>query len=145
MATTRDGDLIGVRSRICAVYRQLSFYRTLKPSQVFPKISDALDRPYHYVVLATKAIPELQTTPSLLSPLLSPPYSDAHPQPTYVLLQNGLNVEVALYNALKRLQPQKEPRIISTAVWIGTGLVDKNTVEHNEFVRMIVSPLYFRR
>ena len=145
MAITRDGDLIDVRSRICAVYIQLSFYRTLKPSQVFPKISDALDRPYHYVVLATKAIPELQTTPSLLSPLLSPPYSDAHPQPTYVLLQNGLNVEIALYNALIRLQPQKEPRIISTAVWIGTGLVDKNTVEHNEFVRMIFSPLYFRR
>ena len=102
---------------------------------VFPTISDALDRPYSHVVLTTKAIPELQTTPSLLRPLLSPPYADVHPQPTYVLMQNGLNVEVALYNALKTLKPEEEPRIISTAVWIGTGLQDKNVVEHNEFVR----------
>ena len=102
---------------------------------VFPTISDALDRPYSHVVLTTKAIPELQTTPSLLRPLLSPPYADVHPQPTYVLMQNGLNVEVALYNALKNLKPHEEPRIISTAVWIGTGLQDKNVVEHNEFVR----------
>ena len=49
-------------------------------------------------------------------------------------MQNGLNVEVALYNALKNLKPHEEPRIISTAVWIGTGLQDKNIVEHNEFV-----------
>ena len=102
---------------------------------VFPTIEKALDRPYAYVVLSTKAVPELKRTPELLRSLLSPPYSDAHPQPTYVLLQNGLNVEVDLYNALKKLRPDEEPRIISTAVWIGTGLLDKNVVEHNEFVR----------
>ncbi|TBU39322.1 ketopantoate reductase PanE/ApbA C terminal-domain-containing protein [Dichomitus squalens] len=107
-----------------------------RPDRLFPKISDALDRPYSYVVLATKAIPEIQTTPALLAPLLSPPYCDIHPQPTYVLFQNGLNVEVALYDALKKLKPQEEPRIISTAVWIGTGLTEKNTVEHNEFDRV---------
>ena len=85
-------------------------------------------------MLAAKAIPELQRTPALLRPLLSPPYSDAHPQPTYVLLQNGLGVEIDLYDALKQLKPDEEPRIISTAVWIGTNMLDKNVIEHNEFV-----------
>ncbi|KAI1787023.1 ketopantoate reductase PanE/ApbA-domain-containing protein [Ganoderma leucocontextum] len=119
-------------------FRSLKYgnHQAWRPYRLFPTISDALDRPYSYVVLTTKAIPELQTTPSLLRPLISPPYSDSHPQPTYVLMQNGLNVEVALYNALKKLKPHEEPRIISTAVWIGTGLLDKNTVEHNDFDRV---------
>ncbi|PIL27977.1 hypothetical protein GSI_09921 [Ganoderma sinense ZZ0214-1] len=116
--------------------RKYGDHQGWRPDRLFPTISDALDRPYSHVVLTTKAIPELQTTPSLLHPLLSPPYADTHPQPTYVLMQNGLNVEVALYDALKKLKPQEEPRIISTAVWIGTGLLDKNLVEHNEFDRV---------
>ena len=48
-------------------------------------------------------------------------------------MQNGLNVEVDLYEALKKLKPNEEPRIISTAVWIGTELRGNN-VEHNGFV-----------
>ncbi|KAI0324211.1 6-phosphogluconate dehydrogenase C-terminal domain-like protein [Cubamyces sp. BRFM 1775] len=107
-----------------------------RPDRLFPNIENALDRSYDYVLLSTKAIPEIQRTPALLSALLSPPYSDTHPQPTYVLFQNGLNVEVDLYDALKRLRPNEEPRIISTAVWIGTGLLDKNVVEHGEFDRV---------
>ncbi|KAI0737284.1 6-phosphogluconate dehydrogenase C-terminal domain-like protein [Daedaleopsis nitida] len=107
-----------------------------QPDRLFHKLENALDRPYSYVVLTSKAIPELQRTPSLLAPMLSPPYSDAHSQPTYVLMQNGLNVEVDLYDALKKLRPNEEPRIISTAVWIGTGLVEKNVVEHNDFDRV---------
>ena len=50
-------------------------------------------------------------------------------------MQNGLNVEVDLYEALKKLKPSEEPRIISTAVWIGTELKGNN-VEHNGFVRV---------
>ncbi|RPD57279.1 hypothetical protein L226DRAFT_465854 [Lentinus tigrinus ALCF2SS1-7] len=112
-----------------------------RPDRLFPKLEPALDRSYAYVFLTTKAIPELQRTPALLAPLLSPSYADAHPQPTYVLMQNGLGVETDLYNALKKLKPQEEPRIVSTAVWIGTNLVKKNaveinTVEHNEFDRV---------
>ncbi|KAI0351287.1 6-phosphogluconate dehydrogenase C-terminal domain-like protein [Trametes cingulata] len=107
-----------------------------RPDRLFPNIEQALDRPYDYVLVANKAIPEIQRTPALLRPLLSPPYADAHPQPTYVLFQNGLNVEVDLYEALKKLRPDEEPRIISTAVWIGTNLLEKNVVEHNEFDRV---------
>lgn len=101
---------------------------------MFPTIAEASDRPYSHVVLATKAIPELKRTPELLQPLLAPPYANLHQQPTYVLLQNGLGVERDLYAALKHLQPEQEPRIISTAVWIGTRLIGKDIVEHNEFV-----------
>ncbi|KAI0364569.1 6-phosphogluconate dehydrogenase C-terminal domain-like protein [Pilatotrama ljubarskyi] len=107
-----------------------------RPDRLFPNVEQALDRPYAYVLLANKAIPEIQRTPALLRPLLSAPYADAHPQPTYVLFQNGLGVEADLYEALKTLRPGEEPRIISTAVWIGTGLVEKNVVEHNEFDRV---------
>jgi 2-dehydropantoate 2-reductase len=49
-------------------------------------------------------------------------------------MQNGLGVERDLYKALKQVTPDEEPRIISTAVWIGTRLVNKDVVEHNEFV-----------
>jgi 2-dehydropantoate 2-reductase len=55
------------------------------------------------------------------------------PQPTYVLMQNGLNVEVDLYNALKTAGIDN-PKILSTAVWIGTNLLAPNVVQHNNFV-----------
>ncbi|KAI0794757.1 6-phosphogluconate dehydrogenase C-terminal domain-like protein [Fomes fomentarius] len=107
-----------------------------QPDRLFSSIEHALDKPYAYVFLTTKAIPELQRTSTLLAPLLSHSYADTHPQPTYVLMQNGLNIEVDLYQALKKLKPNDEPRIISTANWIGTGLLDKNVVEHNDFDRV---------
>ncbi|KAI0693383.1 ketopantoate reductase PanE/ApbA C terminal-domain-containing protein [Cerioporus squamosus] len=107
-----------------------------RPDRLLPRLSDALDRPYAYVFLTTKAIPELQRAPALLAPLLSAPYANEHPQPTYVLMQNGLGVETDLYDALKTLKPDEEPRIVSTGVWIGTNLVEKNVVEHNDFDRV---------
>ncbi|KAI0693385.1 ketopantoate reductase PanE/ApbA C terminal-domain-containing protein [Cerioporus squamosus] len=102
-----------------------------RPDRLLQTLEDALDRPYAYVFIVTKAIPELQRTSDLLAPLLSVPYANEHPQPTYVLMQNGLNVETDLYDALKKLNPEAEPRIVSTAVWIGANLVENNVVEHN--------------
>ncbi|KZT00188.1 uncharacterized protein LAESUDRAFT_688458 [Laetiporus sulphureus 93-53] len=107
-----------------------------KPDRLFRSVAQALDRPYSYVVITTKAIPELIRTSTLLEPLLQPEYADKYLQPTYVLMQNGLNVEVDLYHALKKLNTSEEPRIISTAVWIGTGMLNSNTVEHSEFDRV---------
>ncbi|KAI0922950.1 hypothetical protein AcV5_009808, partial [Taiwanofungus camphoratus] len=107
-----------------------------RPDRLFPSVSQALDRSYSYVVVTTKAIPELVRTPKLLAPLLSPPYLNDHSQPTYVLMQNGLNVEVDLYQTLKNLDGTRDPSIISTAVWIGTGMLDGTTVEHNDFDRV---------
>ncbi|KAF8651174.1 hypothetical protein AX16_004829 [Volvariella volvacea WC 439] len=106
-----------------------------RPDRVLDSVTSAADQAYSYVVLTTKAIPELNTTPSILAPLLSPPYTEKYPQPTYVLLQNGINVEVDLYHALKKLN-QGPPRIISTSVYIGTNLLEPHMVEHNDFDRV---------
>jgi len=97
-------------------------------------VAEAADRSYSYVVLTTKAIPEVVKTPQILEALLSRPYVESHPQPTYVLLQNGLGVERDLYHSIKALN-QGEPKIISTVVWISTNLTEKNVVHHNHFVR----------
>ncbi|RDB23670.1 hypothetical protein Hypma_009452 [Hypsizygus marmoreus] len=108
-----------------------------RPDHLVRSVAEAADRPYSYVFLATKAVPERITTPSLLAPLLSSPYADAYPQPAYILLQNGLNVAVDLYHALVKLG-KGEPRIISTATWIYTNLLEPNVVEHSNFENMTV-------
>lgn len=100
---------------------------------VVSSVAEAADRPYSYVVLTTKAIPEVIKTSRILEPLLSSPYSEKHPQPTYVLLQNGLGVERDLYHSVKALD-QGEPKIISSVIWITTNLVEKNVVDHDNFV-----------
>ena len=99
-------------------------------------VAEAADRPYDYVVVATKAIPELTRTPDMLAPLLSTPYADIYEQPTYVLLQNGLNVEVDLYYSVLALR-RGAPKIVSAAVWIGTNLAGPNIVEHGNFVSAV--------
>lgn len=53
-------------------------------------------------------------------------------------MQNGLNIEVDLYNALKTLKPEEEPRVINTSVYIGTRLLQKDVVEHNFFVSFLM-------
>ncbi|EMD37093.1 hypothetical protein CERSUDRAFT_114993 [Gelatoporia subvermispora B] len=116
--------------------RKYGNHSSWKPDRLFSSVQQASDRPYSYVVLTTKAIPELTRTPTVLAPLLSSPYVDDHPQPAYVIMQNGLGVEADLYKALKELRPVEEPKIIGTAVWIGTGMIGENVVEHNDFDRV---------
>ena len=104
-----------------------------RTSSVCKSVAEAADTQYSYVMVATKAIPELIQTSKILEPLHSLDYVTRFSQPTYVLLQNGLNVEVDLYNSLKTLG-RSEPNIISTAVWIATNLLAPNVVEHSDFV-----------
>jgi len=106
-----------------------------KPDRLCSTVAQAADRPYTHVVVSTKAIPELTSTPALLSPFLTPPYSDTYSQPKYVLLQNGLNVEVDLYDAIQKLG-KDDPKIISTAIYIETNLAGDNIVEHSDFDRV---------
>ncbi|KAH6903112.1 hypothetical protein BKA70DRAFT_1373969 [Coprinopsis sp. MPI-PUGE-AT-0042] len=98
---------------------------------VYKSIADAATqvggKGFDYVVVATKAIPELTTTPQLLEPLLSRPYIDQYSQPVYVLLQNGLGVEKDLYEAIRAFG--QTPKIASAAVWIGTNLVSAGVVD----------------
>lgn len=100
-------------------------------------MAQAADRPYSHVVITTKAIPDLIRTPQILAPLLTPGYSDKYPQPTYVMFQNGLNIEVDLFRALRSLG-KGAPKIISTAIYTATNLLDANVVEHSHSV----CPLY---
>ena len=104
-------------------------------------VADAADRQYAYVVVTTKAIPELTKTPQILSPLLAKDYIGKFEQPNYVLMQNGLNVEVDLHNTLTHLQLhgqiREKPSIITSALWIATNLKAPNVVEHDELVRVI--------
>jgi 2-dehydropantoate 2-reductase len=129
MGISKDGDPIDVRFPF--------FYPQNLDQNKFPlvckSVAEAADTQYSYVMVATKAIPELVQTSELLEPLRSLDYVARFSQPTYVLLQNGLNVEVDLYNSLKALG-RGEPSIISTAVWIATNLLAPNVVEHSDFV-----------
>lgn len=101
---------------------------------VYTSLEQALDRPYAYVVLATKAVPEVISTPAIVAPLLHPAYAELHPQPAYVFMQNGIGVEDDLYTTLIRKFPSQEPRLIGVALWIGIQMVDGNAIEYRNFV-----------
>ncbi|PPQ77927.1 hypothetical protein CVT25_015402 [Psilocybe cyanescens] len=108
------------------------------PHRLCKSVQDAADRQYSYVVLTTKAVPDLVKTSQILAPLFSKEYNDSFIQPTYVLLQNGVNVETDLYNALKEEIPEGHPQIISCALWIYTNLLSPNVVEHSDFDRVAI-------
>lgn len=120
---------------MCCFQCQLSHPLTMpndRPS-VCSSVEEAADRAYSHVVLVSKLINELQNNAQLLQPLLSPSYTEKFAQPVYVLMQNGMNIEVDLWNAIKALN-QDPPKIIGTSVYIGSKLLDKNVVEHSDFV-----------
>lgn len=96
-------------------------------------VAEAADCAYSYVIITTKSVPEVVKTSTILAPLLSPEYTSKFPQPAYAFVQNGLNVEVDTYHALKALG-QEKPRIIGCAVYVLTNLLAPNTVEHADLV-----------
>ena len=79
----------------------------------------------------------------MLAPLLSQPYVERFQQPTYVLMQNGLNVEADLYESVRNLDKGK-PSILSCAVWIGANLSAPNVVEHSDFVCHSLTTILFQ-
>ncbi|KAF5391833.1 hypothetical protein D9757_001677 [Collybiopsis confluens] len=76
------------------------------------------------------------TTPQILEPLLSTPYCDHFEQPTYVLLQNGLNIELDLFRTVKALGKPNEPRIVNAGVYVFANMVQSNIVEHGPISRL---------
>ncbi|KAH9474633.1 hypothetical protein JR316_0013097 [Psilocybe cubensis] len=109
-----------------------------RPHRLCKSVHDAADQQYSYVVVTTKAVPDLVKTSQILAPLFSKEYIEKFSQPTYVLLQNGVNVEVDLYDALKEAIPSGKPQIISCALWIYTNLVGLDIVEHSDFDRVAI-------
>jgi 2-dehydropantoate 2-reductase len=94
-----------------------------------------------FLFILTKAVPEILPTSELLAPLLTKAYTDNYEQPIYVIMQNGLGVEVDLYNAIKAIGKPEVPKIISTAVYIGTNQKAGNLVAHEHHVRFYISQL----
>ncbi|KAL4246194.1 hypothetical protein ABKN59_009275 [Abortiporus biennis] len=109
-----------------------------RPDCLCRSVEEAANQSYSHVLVTTKAIPEILRTPHLLAPLLTASYVEKYGLPTFVLLQNGLNIEVDLYNALKALRPAEEPKLISAALYIYTKLIDSNVVEHTDFDRIVM-------
>lgn len=107
-----------------------------RPDRLCSSVAEAADRPYSHVLVTTKTVPEILKTSDLLAPFLSSDYTTKYPQPTYVLMQNGLGLESALYDALKlSVKESEEPRVIGSSLYIGTRLTEKNAVEHSYFDR----------
>ncbi|KZP14139.1 ApbA-domain-containing protein [Athelia psychrophila] len=101
-----------------------------KPHRLCSSIAEAADRAYAYVIVTTKAIPDVIRTPQLLAAILTPEYIKKYEQPVYVFLQNGLNVEMDLFAALKALG--KAPKILGSALYINANQFQGNVVEHSD-------------
>jgi 2-dehydropantoate 2-reductase len=56
-------------------------------------------------------------------------------------VQNGINVEKDIYAALEA-KGSEDPKVVSTALWVGTNLLEPNVVEHNDFVRFFIKVVY---
>ena len=85
-------------------------------------LEDALPYRYEYCFLCTKA---LRSAADTLSPLI---IKYSHPQPTYVLAQNGLGIEKGLYASLKA--HNKPSVIISCAVYVMANILKNGSVLH---------------
>ncbi|KZV93317.1 6-phosphogluconate dehydrogenase C-terminal domain-like protein [Exidia glandulosa HHB12029] len=109
--------------------------KSWRPYRVFNSVAAALDRPYAFVVIATKALPDVgQKNSEVLAPLLSPSY--AFPQPAYVIMQNGLGVENDLFHAAD-VASSGNPRVILASLYIMANLVDGG-VQHEDVDRLII-------
>ncbi|CAE7228752.1 unnamed protein product [Rhizoctonia solani] len=108
-----------------------------KPDRVVKSVAEAADRAYKYVLITTKALPDVNTTPQILAPLLTEKYSGQYPSPTFIILQNGLGVEKDLYAAIESSWKAK-PRVLSAAVYIQANLIgDRDVVEQGPFDKLV--------
>ncbi|KAG9015480.1 hypothetical protein FRB94_000085 [Tulasnella sp. JGI-2019a] len=107
---------------------------SFKPYRVVQSVAEAADRPYKYVVVTTKALPDVLPTSKLLEPLLAKTYT--HAQPTYALLQNGLGVEKDLYAKLSDRKPSTIPRVITCAVYIVANTAGNTVLNPGEVPRL---------
>ncbi|CAE6384102.1 hypothetical protein RSOLAG22IIIB_06485 [Rhizoctonia solani] len=108
-----------------------------KPDRVVRSVAEAADRAYKYVLVTTKALPDINPTPQILAPILTEEYAKQYPSPTFVILQNGLGVEKDLYAAIESAW-KVEPRVLSAAVYIQANLVGgRDVVEQGPFDKLV--------
>lgn len=98
-----------------------------RPEHVFPSVEAAAvgGRVWHYVVIATKALPDQSNEPSLISPLVGP-------DTCIVLIQNGVGIEhpfrarfplAPIVSAVTVISAQQEaPGVIRQHRWTRTSL-----------------------
>ncbi|KAF8688418.1 6-phosphogluconate dehydrogenase C-terminal domain-like protein, partial [Rhizoctonia solani] len=108
-----------------------------KPDRVVSSVAEAADRAYKYVLIATKALPDVNPTPRILAPLLTEEYYKKYPSPTFVILQNGLGVEKELYVVVESSWKAK-PQVLSAAVYIQANLIGgRDIVEQGPFDKLV--------
>lgn len=99
---------------------------------VYSSIAAAAVKRYDYVIVTSKCVPEVLPTSKVLEPLLRDVYTSAYGQPTYILFQNGFDIERELYKRLRTVT--ERPSVISAALHIFTNQ-NGAVVNHNAYVR----------
>ncbi|KAI0754756.1 ketopantoate reductase PanE/ApbA C terminal-domain-containing protein [Daedaleopsis nitida] len=104
-----------------------------KPYRVVHTVEEAADRPYAYIICASKCIPEVTTTPAMLAPLLAnlgSPSGHAHAPErptTFVLLQNGIGIEDDLLDSLSMIRAPSV--VLSGCCWTDITAVGRRIVQ----------------
>ncbi|KIY70722.1 6-phosphogluconate dehydrogenase C-terminal domain-like protein [Cylindrobasidium torrendii FP15055 ss-10] len=101
-----------------------------RPHHLYSSIGAAAVKRYDYVIVTSKCVPEVLPTSKILEPLLCDVYTSAYGQPTYVLFQNGFDIERELYERLRTVT--ERPSVISAALHIFTNQAGA-VVNHNAY------------
>lgn len=116
--------------------------RDWKPYRLVRNADEANDRPYKFIICATKSLPDLLPTASVLAPFLESQHAlaksvDLEDGPTVVLIQNGIGIEHPLATAYPQVP------IISVVAWIGANLKAGGRVTHGLLEQLIMgAPLH---
>ncbi|GAA5976780.1 hypothetical protein JCM11641_000869 [Rhodosporidiobolus odoratus] len=101
-----------------------------KPYRLVQDVEEANDRLYKYIICATKALPDVLPTASILAPFLESQHNqstvDLEDGATVVLMQNGVGTEHPLAVAYPHTP------IISVVVWVGSNLKPGGRVVHGK-------------
>ena len=116
--------------------------RDWKPYRLVRNADEANDRPYKFIICATKCLPDLMPTASVLAPFLESEHAhgksvDLEDGPTVVLIQNGIGIEHPLATSYPSVP------IISVVAWIGANLKEGGRVTHGLLEQLIMGASSF--
>ncbi|GAA5922441.1 uncharacterized protein JCM15063_003303 [Sporobolomyces koalae] len=110
-------------------------FHAWKPYRLVKDTAEANDRAYKYIIVTTKALPDILPTASILAPFLESNLNqsvDLEDGPTVVLIQNGIGIEHGLQTAYPQVP------IISVVAWIGANLHAGPLVTHGMMEKLIM-------